>query len=444
MNHIEDRREPVFDGDIADDLGDEIRERLELPIASGAGTSIPGTVQRVLDAQSLIDTVGLGNAIAVVRVKLAFPLEVFALAARPLIDGHAELVQMLPVSGSGRYARSGGQLHRALATAIRALDRRRAQILPRGAAPEVIGAQAHRWTYAVFVAALLRDLPQVSKGMRVWTQLRSGIPRAWSPSQGSMRTCGALDYRVQILQPGAVPEALDLDIASRLFERCVAAPIQDWLREDPVLMAELRACLSGQANPAGVISELVACDAPRMPLVRAWVTSPAPIATASSPVVEVSAPAAQTIVTVDSPEFLEDVNPVESALARQFMAWLNQGVHGGTLPVNTPDALVYVVADGLLLASPRIFREFAKQIGGSEPVVDAARRVQREVLREGWHLRADRGLNILCYERGRSDHGATRINGIVIREPQRFIRPLPAIDPALVRVADGVPPTPTD
>ena len=63
--------------------------------------------------------------------------------------------------------------------------------------------------------------------------------------------------------------------------------------------------------------------------------------------------------------------------------------------------------------------------------------MQREVLREGWHLRAGSGVNILGYERKRSDHGTTRINGVVIREPQRFIQPLPAIDSALVRVADG-------
>jgi hypothetical protein len=66
-----------------------------------------------------------------------------------------------------------------------------------------------------------------------------------------------------------------------------------------------------------------------------------------------------------------------------------------------------VVAEGLLLASPRIFREFAKQqVGGSRGrLFDAAKRVQREVLREGWHLRADRGVSILCYEKGRNARG---------------------------------------
>ncbi len=120
------------------------------------------------------------------------------------------------------------------------------------------------------------------------------------------------------------------------------------------------------------------------------------------------------------------------------MGWLNQGLLDGTLSVNKPDALVYGVAEGLLLASPRLFRQFARQqVVGPEAADYAARRVQREVLREDWHLRGDHGVNILCYERKRSDRGSTRINGIVIREPQRFIQALPAIDSTLVRVVEG-------
>ena len=430
MPQIEDRREPSFGGDVGD--------RMRAPIASRVMPSVLGAEQPVLDAQSLIDRLGLGNAIRVLRIKLAFPTEVFALAARPLIDGHAEFVQMLPVSGSRHLGQAGGQLHRALATALRSLDRRRGQILPRGAAPEVIGAQAHRWTYAVFVAGLMRDLPHVSEGMHVWMAMGTGVPRAWDPAAGSMRSCGALGYVVEPLQLGVVSDARDATVSFRLFERCVPAAIQDWLREDSALMAELRACLSGDDDPAGVLSELVAWDAPRRPPVRAPVVSPSSKVPAATSGVAAIAPAAQTVITVDPPEFLEEVMPDESALARQFMAWLNQGLLDGTLSVNKPDALVHRVAEGLLLASPRIFREFAKQqVGGPEAAADAAKRVQREVLREGWHLRADRGVNILCYERKRSNRGSTRINGIVIREPQRFIQPLPAIDSTLVRVVDG-------
>lgn len=164
-----------------------------MPTALTDVASMLGAEHPVLDAQSLIDRLGLVNAVGVLRIKLAFPAEVFALAARPLIEGYSEFLQMLPVQrmGSSRFGRPGGQLQRGLTTALRALDRRRGQILPRGAAPEVIGAQAHRWTYAIFVAALLRDVVRVSEGCRVWIKKDFVQPYAWDPAVGSMRACEA-------------------------------------------------------------------------------------------------------------------------------------------------------------------------------------------------------------------------------------------------------------
>ena len=433
MHPLDDRCEPSF--------GAEISDPIRSPIAPHGMPSGLGAEQPVLRAQSLIDHLKLGNAVRCLRIKLAFPAEVFALAAQPLIEAHAEFVQMLPVSGRVQLGPAGGQLHRAFVTSLRALDRRRGQILPRGAAPEVIGAQAHRWTYAVFVSALLRDLHHVSDGIRVWTVM-DGVSHTWDPAAGSMRSGGVLGYVVEPLQPGVVPDLLDAAAAWGLFERCVPAAIQDWLSEDHALMAELRARLSGDAEPDSVLSALVASEAPGSQPVRAQLLSPASAVPAATSLVELSATTLQTVITVDTTEFLEDVLPDESALARQFMVWLNQGLLDGSLSVNKPDALVYGVAEGLLLASPRIFREFAKQqVAGPESGADATRRAQRqvlrEVLREGWHLRGDHGVNIRCYGYRRSEPGATRINGIVIREPQRFIQRRPAIDSMLVRVVDG-------
>lgn len=459
MNHSQGRRTSANGGDV---------DALRRAQVTQSAASVSGTNQSVLDAQSLIEQLGLGNAIRVLQMKLAYPPEVFALAARPLIDAYAQLVQMLPDMGveaevvvvvdvdvdvdvrAGRSAQLGGHLQRALSLTIRALDRRRGQILPRGAAPEVIGELAHRWTYAVFVAALLHDISRIGAGLRVWIWDRSNRPRLWRPAQGSMGDCGARGYRFEILPPGVMQEGADpadpadpvdpadLAMALRLFERWVPALIHDWLRSDPVVMAQLHACLTGQVDGAGAIESLLTGDARANLQPRAVAVSPAPGVSAVVSAVEPRVPPRQSDVGTDPPAFLEDVKPVESVLARQFMDWLSQGVLGGKLPVNKPDAQVHVVADGLLLVSPGIFRQFAKQRGiGSAHGVDAAKHVQREVLREGWHLRADDRVNMLCYERRRSGRGSIMIHGIVIRDPQRFIQPLPVIDPALVRVAHG-------
>jgi hypothetical protein len=351
--------------------------------------------QPVLSAQVIIDRSGLANLIVVLRTRMGFPAETFALAARPLIEGFAELVQLQPVAGSsrhGRYGLGGGRLHRGLVIALRALDHRRGQILPRNAAPETLGALAHRWTYAVFAAALLHDV-------------------------GSAESEGPV----------------------RVFERCVPPIIQTWLGEDPALMAELRAVLAGSADPSSAIVELVgrAVTGAR-PVVETNLPPCAQTASIASPI-ESHVESAPGVPAHDTREFLDSVDAEGSELPRRFMDWLRQGIARGALPVNARGALVHGVEEGILLASPGIFRAFIRRDGASQGESrDAARRVQREVLRCGWHLRAEGGVNIHGYAWKQDGRAAAPIRGIVILSPERFVDPVPAINPVLVRVVDVV------
>jgi hypothetical protein len=343
-----------------------------------------------LTAKEVFERSGVANLVVLIRVRMGFPPETFALAAQPLIERYAEFVQLASVPGSLRYNGAGGRLHRALAIALRALDHRRGQILPRNAPPETLGALAHRWTYAVFVAALLRDV-------------------------------------------GSEPSA----DAARRFEGWVPGLIQRWLGEDALLMAELRAVLTGAANPSSAIAELVERAATgARPAIAVSVPPDAPEPRSSA--AEATAEPATVAPEVGGPEFLDGVDDKGSEHARRFMAWVKQGVANGTMPVNVRGALVHRVEEGLLLASPGIFRAFVRQEGaGRDEPRDAAKRLQREVLRAGWHLRADGGVNLHGYA-WRTDGGQdVRIHGVVILAPARFVDPLPPVNPALVRVADS-------
>lgn len=345
-----------------------------------------------LSAPAIIDRCGLANLIVLLRVRMGFPAETFALAARPLIDGYAEFVQLQPVPGSRRYGERGGQLHRGLVTALRALDRRRGQLLPRNTPPETLGALAHRWTYGVFAAALLRDVGRSNS-----------------------------------------------EVAVQLFERCLPPIIRTWLAEDPALAAELRAVLAGSADSSSVIAELMkgAATGARPPIEA---TPPPPVQTgAIADAVESSVESAPMALASDEHEFLDSVQPDAAEGARRFMDWLRHGLDEGTLPVNARGALVHGVEEGLLLVSPGIFRAFIRRDGGAqgEPR-DAVKRLQREVLRAGWHLRADGGVNLHGYAWKEVGRAAARVHGIVVLSPGRFVDPVPAINRALVRVEDAV------
>ncbi|MBI2224444.1 MAG: TraI domain-containing protein [Betaproteobacteria bacterium] len=429
----------------------------------------PAAELPVLGFHALIERTRTASLVELLRIKLGFPREVFERAVRPVIEGYAEFVQLLPALESRRHANPGGLFTHALEVVSRALDYRRGQILPRGAPPEVIGAQAHRWTYAVFVAALL-----------------SGVGK----------------YMLDAHEKLAV----------QLLDRFVPPSVLEWLAEDPALMRELLAFLSGENSArAGAISELVLRAAAELvsndhlhrgradPTVQQTALAATsrdvksdpgfdrPATTPQAPVAAQSGAAAQATnepnLSDEETEYLEDVDerdresaatsrsrdsageavPLTGTVvspswqsrmadpewaqapeaARRFIGWLQQELSDGTLRVNGAGALVHFVDEGMLLVSPRIFREFAKRFGedgrGIGPTIathepDIGKSIQRQLLRACWHLRADNGVNILTYQVMRGDRAVSKLSGVVIRNPARFVNPVSPVNPVLVRL----------
>lgn len=438
-----------------------------------AGDAVPPAGEfPVVVPKALIERTRTGALIDLLRIKLGFPPEVFAPAAYPVIEAYAGFVQLLPAPESRHHARPGGRFTCGLELALRALDHRRGQILPRGAQPEAIGARAHRWTYAVFVAALLYGVRNTAAGLRILMRVGGRDPRPWDPLAGSMLAEGASSYRVEIVERDAVREDRHGDLASRLFNQCVPAPVLAWLAEDAALMRELLAWLSMvSAEPRGAIAELVLRAATGSSArARSYPRDTARQVTSTvSP--EDAEQGADTDLENAQAEYLEDAieevpGPIPATLgraavqrpvasrpesagttrtsdvARSFIGWLRRGISDGTIRVNEPGALVHGVNEGVLLVSPRIFREFSKQlgphqhdgrIGSPSDGADPAKWVQRQVLRAGWHLQADRGINILAYQVMRGDRAVSRLSGVVIRNPAQFIDLVPPVNPVLVR-----------
>lgn len=469
-------------------------------VPDGTGNTHPIMIRSdaelpVLAFQALIERTRTETLVALLRIKLGFPREVFERAVSPVIEGYVEFVQLLPKSESHHHANPGGLFTRALEVGSRALDYRRGQILPRGAAPEVIGAQAHRWTYAVFVAALLYDVGKTMAELRVLIRAGRGAPEPWDPPAGSMRSHGAVSYRVEFMENEAQQDELHGRLPVQLLNRFVPPLVLGWLAADPDLMRELLAFLSRDNSArTGAISELVLRAATESgsrdlllhgrgdPTVQEAAPAANPrdlraeagvadLATTLDNTVGVqpdttTAATGQSTLPDEETEYLEDVDeehrgPVQKSqmadpglaqapdAARRFIGWLQQGLSDGTLRVNEAGAFVHFVDEGMLLVSPRIFREFAKRFGedgsGCGPTIaahepDIGKSIQRQVLRAGWHLRADKGVNILTYQVMRGDRAVSRLSGVVIRNPARFVNPVPPINPLLARM----PPKPGD
>lgn len=597
------------------------RNRLpDLPIErNDTPAGVPDGELPVFTFDSLVERTRTRQLVDALSPRLGFPPEMFNAAVQPVISAFADFVQLLPASESHHHADAGGLFTHTMEVANFALDYRRGQILPKGAPPEAIGEQAHRWTYAVLIAALLHDVGKPVADVRVHLRKGRCETEVWSPLAGSMAACGATSYRVEFVGRDARQYELHSKLPVLLLNRFVPAPILGWCSADEGLMRELLSYLAGEKSAQqGVLQELVSradsesvrrnlltgsrvrfSSARRVPLIEhlmhalrtmlkeggrlplnrsgaaGWVYSgdlwfvskrladevrayllsidsvedgipsdnqrlfdtwqeygaavPNPktggavwnvtvvgpdyqhpltllrfplsllyermelyppamqgridikreadgqkgkdqvcetvqeeevreeyleavderpqLEQAAATVPNHSAPMLRAAVepawrAATASPFQADAEAPEAAL--RFMGWVQDGLATGRLRFNESGALVHFVPEGMLLVSPRVFREFAKVHGedgkGSATPDEAqpGKGIQRQVLRAAWHVRADKGINMLTYHVIRGGRRISQLSGVVIENPARFVNPVPPRNPVLVRMTPSV------
>ncbi len=148
--------------------------------------------------------------------------------------------------------------------------------------------------------------------------------------------------------------------------------------------------------------------------------------------------------------------PSDAAL--RFMGWLQQGLADGSLPYNTTSALVHFVKvilrereeTMMLLVSPAVFRRFAEVHGdlttGSDTPTDVTpgklgMGIQMAFSQAGWQQPAARGRNIHRFQViRRGDTGGSLLNGFLVREPERFVNPVPPANERLRYWSQSVAP----
>jgi hypothetical protein len=133
--------------------------------------------------------------------------------------------------------------------------------------------------------------------------------------------------------------------------------------------------------------------------------------------------------------------PSEAAL--RFMGWLQAGLGDATLPYNQTKALVHFVRSEtdeivMLLVSPAIFRRFAQEYpeiaqAQGEAGDHLGMGIQRAFAKADWHIRSPAGKNVFRYQVMRNgDKGGNLLNGFLVREPERFVNPVPPANDRLV------------
>ena len=327
------------------------------------------------------------DPVALLRARLAFPSEVFDVLVEPLICGLAGCV---PSARDGDAAADTQPLGRSLRLALRALAIRRDRILPPNAPPERVGELAHRWSYAVLVAALLRRVEATS----------AGTP--------------ASRYECVVPELGRVWIGQDREASAALAE-----VLSDRCGQDNPILAILTEALSGLADAAAPVDG------------AQWHQHRSDIDPKAVPGVEPE-PALSASEALATQASRASMSALELP---ELFGWLSVGLPAGSIEINTRTALVHHVPEGLLLVSPGIFRSFLAWQGADANSQADLKRLQRSVLKAGWHLVGADGASVLGYAWTKNGKATARVHGIVIEQPQRLLDPLPPINLRLVRIA---------
>lgn len=295
------------------------------------------------------------------RVRTGFPREVFDLVVLPALESVS--------ASSASGAKTDRLVLQRLAVAARALELRRGLVLPRGMPPELVGGLAHRWTWAVVMAALAETFPADGEGQ-----------------QPEAATCTGL-------------------------ERMAPSEAIDWLLDDPDVLAALRAFLSDGGDRGGPLAAII--RRAEQDVLGARPVSPQVDGVSTDAGVLHDAAESET-ATVQVPD------AAASPIARAFLEWIRGAVRNGSIEINTSRAEVCRLTEGTLLIVPGVFREYARCVamgecpwppGLSVTGRDPARTIRREVAQAGWHIPSAAGTELV---EGRLAGGGA-VRGLLMR-----------------------------
>jgi len=226
--------------------------------ATPASDTIPGQGDRlpVLAARSLIARLEVDRLIAGIREHSHATADNFQRHYAPVIDRVLEFAQLLPASESHHHAQPGGMALHTLETALHALKRRRGLMLPPGVPTEAQQRAQHRWTYAVFLAALLHDTGKAAHDLRITYDSATHANAVWNPLVGSLLELEARSYQVDFAHAAVRSYAAHRRFPLVLLPKFVPKPVLGWLDEEGTLLQELAEYLSGERRE-GTLAELV-------------------------------------------------------------------------------------------------------------------------------------------------------------------------------------------
>ncbi|MGH8567911.1 MAG: MobH family relaxase, partial [Gammaproteobacteria bacterium] len=145
--------------------------------------------------------------------------------------------------------------------------------------------------------------------------------------------------------------------ASRLWPDPAARPDTCHGTIEPLAGTDVAAAPeTAPATAQSVMDNPPARVVPALPL-RRPPEPPEPNGGSAEPMAAAGLPPTPVVTAIETPALAKPVD-----LGQTFLAWLKQGLVSGELPMNTVNARVHRVREGILLVSPGIFRDYASAV----------------------------------------------------------------------------------
>jgi integrating conjugative element relaxase (TIGR03760 family) len=377
---------------------------------------------RALPAEVLLNSEPRRTRLRQLGALVSVPHSFFSHLYRAPLLSFTRYVQQLPAPETDHHTYPGGLLDHVLDVVVTALSLRRGYLLPPGAQPEIVSRKQDLWTYAVFAAALLRDIGQVAVEQRVTIVDKRGHATGdWDVWQGPMDK--GMWYRVSLVRDR---NRISREPVAPLFAPLILpADALSWLASDADVLSCWLGVLTGAQERAGVLGDIVnRADAASIANdLKVEVPGTKDVNIEMKPTVPhqpLTANAASNPKTTNIDQ--------RSDLEHDFLGWLRNMVCAGKIPVNDMNARIHTVPEGVLLVSPAVFKDFTAKRAD----VDDWSSVQKRFQKLRVHRKTHDGANIHRYELTGSRKRAG-INGLLIPDPAVIFgdRPPPPPNPRL-------------
>ena len=207
----------------------------------------------VLDTDTLLQP--HRSQLAAIRQLVGVPRAHWETFYARIFEAYAGFVQQLPASEAHHHASPGGMLNHGLEVVRQALKLRRGRLLPSGAEAEELAARQDLWTYATATSALLHDIGKPVTDQRVHLYDRQGQEIGqWDPWAGPL-TLDTGWYRVTFVRERRY--RFHEHVSPLLVRFILPQRGLSWLASDPEVFSTWLAAISGDADQAGILGELV-------------------------------------------------------------------------------------------------------------------------------------------------------------------------------------------